>query len=135
VYVGVAADVASRTSVLAALTRRMVLGACVDLEAVAAAAPPTATGADLYALAADAWAAAADRVDAEAAEEEGEEEEESEEEEVEVEGGAAAAADSAVVVTQADFLRALAGLTPSLTGAELAKYERLRAQYEGGRAA
>ena len=135
VYVGVASDTASRSSVLAALTRRMALGACVDLGAVADAAPPTATGADLYALAADAWALAADRADAEAEAggEAGEETEEEEEEEEEEEVGASASAPgTSVVVTQADFMAALAGLTPSLTATELAKYERLRAQYEGG---
>jgi len=102
---------------------------------VADAAPPTATGADLYALAADAWALAADRADAEAEAggEAGEETEEEEEEEEEEEVGASASAPgTSVVVTQADFMAALAGLTPSLTATELAKYERLRAQYEGG---
>ena len=36
-----------------------------------------------------------------------------------------------VVVCQADFLRALASLTPSLGPSELAKYHALREQYEG----
>lgn len=41
--------------VLHALTRKFDLAPDVDLAAIAAACPPTLTGADLYALAADAW--------------------------------------------------------------------------------
>jgi len=44
--------------VLTALTRKFALAADVDLGAVAAECAPTFTGADLYALAADAWTAA-----------------------------------------------------------------------------
>ena len=43
---------------LTALTRKFALAADVDLGAVAAECAPTFTGADLYALAADAWTAA-----------------------------------------------------------------------------
>lgn len=43
------------TQVLKALTRKFSLAADVDLSAVAAACPPTLSGADLYALCADAW--------------------------------------------------------------------------------
>ena len=48
--------------VLQALTRKFALAADVDLDAVAAECAPTFTGADLYALAADAWTAALYRV-------------------------------------------------------------------------
>ena len=51
--------------VLRALTRKFALAADVDLDAVAAECAPTFTGADLYALAADAWTAALYRVTAE----------------------------------------------------------------------
>ena len=43
---------------LQALTRKFALAKDVDLDAVAAECAPTFTGADLYALAADAWTAA-----------------------------------------------------------------------------
>lgn len=43
---------------LRALTRKFALAADVDLGAVAAECAPTFTGADLYALAADAWTSA-----------------------------------------------------------------------------
>jgi SpoVK/Ycf46/Vps4 family AAA+-type ATPase len=55
VYVGIAEDVASRLAVLAALTRRFRLADDVDLRALAGSMPPNYTGADLYALCADAW--------------------------------------------------------------------------------
>ncbi|KAK9832032.1 hypothetical protein WJX81_000155 [Elliptochloris bilobata] len=57
-FVGVAEDVCSKVKVLHALTRKFALAADVDLGAVAAECAPTFTGADLYALAADAWTAA-----------------------------------------------------------------------------
>jgi peroxin-6 len=47
--------IARLLQVLHALTRKFDLAPDVDLAAVAAACPPTLTGADLYALAADAW--------------------------------------------------------------------------------
>lgn len=53
------------SQVLRALTRKFALAADVDLDAVAAECAPTFTGADLYALAADAWTAALYRVAAE----------------------------------------------------------------------
>ena len=54
-YVGIADDPASKLSVLQALTRKFLLEPDVDLAAVARECMATFTGADLYALAADAW--------------------------------------------------------------------------------
>ena len=54
-YVGVAKDPASKASVLTALTRKFYLGLDVDLEAIAEQCLETLTGADMYALASDAW--------------------------------------------------------------------------------
>lgn len=56
--VSAAEDASSKLPVLKALTRKFRLGVGVDLAAVALAAPGLATGADLYALAADAWTVA-----------------------------------------------------------------------------
>ena len=56
-YVGVAEDVPSKAKVLTALTRKFKLAPTVDLDAVARECAPTYTGADLYALCADAWMA------------------------------------------------------------------------------
>ena len=64
-YVGVAEDVASKAKVLRALTRKFTLAPMVDLDAVARECAPTYTGADLYALCADAWMAGLKRIIAE----------------------------------------------------------------------
>jgi len=64
-YVGVAEDVASKANVLRALTRKFKLAPTVDLDAVARECAPTFTGADLYALCADAWMAGLKRIVAE----------------------------------------------------------------------
>lgn len=61
-YVGVAEDQASKLKVLQALTRKFYLSKYVDLEIIAQECAPTYTGADLYALCADAWMAALKRI-------------------------------------------------------------------------
>lgn len=116
-----------------ALTRKFQLAPDVDLQALAQACPPTLTGADLYALCADAWMVALKRriQQAEAAgqdlsvvrgqgqEEEGEE------------GGTGAGAERPqVVVSGADLRQALYSLTPSLGPAELEQYRQLKEHYE-----
>ncbi|KAG2428807.1 hypothetical protein HXX76_011507 [Chlamydomonas incerta] len=61
VYVGIAEDAGSKANVLKALTRKFCMAQDVDLPAVAAACPTTLSGADLYALCADAWMGAMQR--------------------------------------------------------------------------
>ncbi|GLC61818.1 hypothetical protein PLESTB_001806500 [Pleodorina starrii] len=61
VYVGIAEDPDSKTKVLQALTRKFALSSDVDLPTLASACPPTLSGADLYALCADAWMGALQR--------------------------------------------------------------------------
>ena len=194
VFVGVARDPRDKRRVLEALTRKMALSAEVDLGEVARRCDPSLTGADLYALAADAWSSALKRAagwgvkagggggggagakeDAEedkskrgvaaAAEggggdessedddgrdtsssssssdeeeevEEEEDDEDASEEEGEEEGAPPAPAGggsgAGVVVTAADFEAALAASVPSLSEAELARYDAIRSKYEGG---
>lgn len=122
-YVGIAEDAGSKRQVLHALTRKFRLLGDVDLGAVAAACPARFTGADMYALSADAWMVAFRRgiVEREAAArtsatEGGIGEEVRDEEEVEV--------------GQADFTAALGSLQPSLSEEEIRRYERIREQYE-----
>ena len=133
VYVGVGRAPGDRAAVLAALTRKMTLAPGVDLAALAAALPPRLTGADLYGVAADAWTTALKRRAAEGGD---------------VAAGSAAEPDGSddddtdhattrpppapVVVTADDFMAAAAVATPSLSEGELARYEGLRRQYEGG---
>ena len=113
-YVGIASDGASRVSVLAALTRRFELAPDADLADVAARCPKHLTGADLYALCADAWMNGAKRTVA-----------------ARGPGGAGEGppGDARVLVSAADFLGALEQLTPSLSLEELARYERIRDSY------
>ena len=139
-YVGIDVSVEGRTRVLAAMTKRFRFRAPAAetktetlatetetlersslLARVARAIPETFTGADIYALCADAWMRAAKRAterfgltDANDAEEEN-------------------APD--VAVEPADFASALEALTPSLTDEELARYARMRADFEGSRGA
>jgi peroxin-6 len=120
VYVGVGRAPGDRAAVLRALTRKMALAPAVDLDALAARLPPRLTGADLYGVAADAWTAALKRAAAAKAGTDS--------------GGdpSSPPSSSPVVVTEADFLAAAAAATPSLSEDEIARYEALRAQYEGG---
>jgi SpoVK/Ycf46/Vps4 family AAA+-type ATPase len=138
VYLGISRDAESKRRILAALTRKFHLADGVDLDAVARACPPTATGADLYGVAAGALSAALRRRVAEA----------------EAQAQAEAKADAAspgvpgdphaahpqqpqadIRVTHQDLLHAAASLAPSVTEAELRHYEQLRAKFCGRPAA
>lgn len=113
-YVGVDGSEAGRLRVLQALTRKFVLAPDVDLPALARACPARYTGADVYALCADAWMRAVKgrlRADAAAA------------------SGAAQqpgpASDAPLPVAMADFEAAMADLAPSLSAGELERYQAL----------
>jgi len=54
-YVGLAQQKEDKTKVLQALTRKFALAPSVDLEVIAQCCAMNLTGADLYALCADAW--------------------------------------------------------------------------------
>ena len=54
-YVGIAQQKADKMKVLQALTRKFTLAPSVDLEGIAQECATNLTGADLYALCADAW--------------------------------------------------------------------------------
>ncbi|XP_054820199.1 peroxisomal ATPase PEX6 isoform X2 [Prosopis cineraria] len=60
-YVGVNSDASYRERVLKALTRKFKLSEDVSLYSIAKKCPPNFTGADMYALCADAWFQAAKR--------------------------------------------------------------------------
>lgn len=114
-YVGVNSDPSYRERVLKALTRKFKLHEDVSLYSIANKCPPSFTGADMYALCADAWFHAARRkvlaADADPT---------SMKDEVD-----------SVVVEYEDFVMVLRELSPSLSLAELRKYELLRDQFEG----
>ncbi|KAL6748876.1 P-loop containing nucleoside triphosphate hydrolase protein [Haematococcus lacustris] len=58
IYCGISPEPSSKLKVLQALTRKFSMAADVDLDAVARKCAPQLTGADLYALCADAWMSA-----------------------------------------------------------------------------
>jgi peroxin-6 len=121
VYLGVARDAESKYRILAALARKFHLAPDVDLRAIAQACPPTATGADLYAVASNAMAAALHRLIAQR-----------EAAVPTIDGGGAAPAGRSVAtltVTHADFAAAARDLVPSVTEAELDHYEQLRRKF------
>jgi peroxin-6 len=117
-YVGVSSDATYRERVLAALTRKFTLDKNVSLVGIARRCPVNFTGADMYALCADAWLQATKRKVAQRDKFTGS-------------SDIKEADDNIVVVKQDDFFKALGELTPSLSRAELDRYERLRIQFEG----
>ncbi|CAO2823874.1 unnamed protein product [Amaranthus hypochondriacus] len=112
-YVGVNADPSYRERVLKALTRKFQLHEDVSLYAIAKRCPPNFTGADMYALCADAWFQAAKRQVSSLASDSSSDD----------------SPEDAVVVGYEDFIKVLGELAPSLSLAELRKYETLRDQF------
>ncbi|TYI13860.1 hypothetical protein E1A91_A08G084800v1 [Gossypium mustelinum] len=111
-YVGVNSDASYRERVLKALTRKFRLHEDISLYSIAKRCPPNFTGADMYALCADAWFHAAKR------------------KVLSPDSSSMDQADS-IVVEYDDFVKVLRELSPSLSMAELKKYEMLRDQFEG----
>uniref|UniRef100_A0A7N0VKP7 ATPase AAA-type core domain-containing protein n=1 Tax=Kalanchoe fedtschenkoi TaxID=63787 RepID=A0A7N0VKP7_KALFE len=115
-YVGVNSEASYRERVLKALTRKFKLHEDVSLYSIASKCPPNFTGADMYALCADAWFTAAKRTVSK----------------LQTNSTAHANDDeTSVTVEYNDFIQALSELSPSLSMAELQKYELLREQIEG----
>ncbi|XP_051118596.1 peroxisome biogenesis protein 6 [Andrographis paniculata] len=113
-YVGVNSEASYRERVLKALTRKFKLHGDVSLYDIALKCPPNFTGADMYALCADAWFHAAKR-------------------KVLLADSGSGVEDhpDSIVVEYEDFVEVLRELSPSLSMAELKKYEMLRDQFQG----
>ena len=109
-FVGVDDSPLGRLRVLQALTRRFTLASDVSLEDLARRCPRRYTGADLYALCADAWMRAVKAM---------------------LKRGGAS---QPVTVTMDDFTGAMAELAPSLSAAELERYQTLAAGFDTQRA-
>jgi hypothetical protein len=129
--------------VLDALTRKFKLCADVDLAGLARACPPTLSGADLYALCADAWMLtlkrhiAHDSTDGEAAEQAqnhppggGSEQQQQQQQEPQEPQEPQEQPQPVLEVTQQDFVQALAALTPSLSREDIARYEAIKQHYD-----
>ncbi|KAM6558430.1 hypothetical protein CsatA_027669 [Cannabis sativa] len=113
-YIGVNSEASYRERVLKALTRKFKLHQDISLYTIAKKCPQNFTGADMYALCADAWFNAAKRKALSS----------------DSDSSMDNQADS-VVVEHEDFMEVLRDLSPSLSMAELKKYELLRDQFEG----
>ncbi|KAH9620462.1 hypothetical protein KSS87_012247 [Heliosperma pusillum] len=114
-YVGVNSDPSYRERVLKALTRKFKLHADVSLISIAKRCPPNFTGADMYALCADAWFQAAKRTATSS----------------EADSSSDKNHADSVMVEYDDFINVLGELSPSLSLSELRKYEMLRDQFGG----
>ncbi|KAL6516016.1 peroxisomal assembly protein [Orobanche gracilis] len=113
-YVGVNSEASYRERVLKALTRKFKLHEDVSLYEIAQTCPTNFTGADMYALCADAWFRAAKR-------------------KVSYEDSEPCLPDKSdtIVVEYGDFIEVLRELSPSLSMTELKRYEMLRDQIQG----
>ncbi|CAM0902833.1 unnamed protein product [Alopecurus aequalis] len=115
-YVGVNTEASYRERILKAQTRKYKLHKNVSLLSIAQHCPPNFTGADIYALCADAWFHAAKRsvktLEADPSRNKDTVAEE-------------------VIVEIDDFMTVLGDISPSLTMEELQNYEQLRQKIEG----
>uniref|UniRef100_A0A0D9ZQQ8 Peroxisomal ATPase PEX6 n=1 Tax=Oryza glumipatula TaxID=40148 RepID=A0A0D9ZQQ8_9ORYZ len=115
-YVGVNSDASYRERILKAQTRKYKLHENVSLLSIAQQCPPNFTGADIYALCADAWYHAAKNL--------------AKTLEADPSRTSEASADD-VIVEINDFMTVLGDIAPSLSIEELQNYEQLRKKIEG----
>ncbi|CAN6236250.1 unnamed protein product [Urochloa humidicola] len=115
-YVGVNTEASYRERILKAQTRKYKLHKNVSLFSVAQRCPPNFTGADIYALCADAWFHAAKRSVKTF--------------ETDPSRSNHASAEE-VIVEIDDFMTVLGDISPSLSLEELQNYEQLRQKIEG----
>ena len=137
-YVGVDATPEGRLRVLRALTKKFVVGEersdDETLVSLARRVPARFTGADMYALCADAWMRAAKRTVAEMERERGDADADAADDREDARGEKRETKSSSTVIVLArDFDDALAELSPSLTDADVAHYARMRENFEGSR--
>ncbi|KAK1559426.1 hypothetical protein Q3G72_014366 [Acer saccharum] len=115
-YVGVNSDASYRERVLKALTRKFKLHENVSLYSIAKKCPPNFTGADMYALCADAWFHAAKRKVLNSDSDSNSDSNSSCIDQVD-----------SVVVENGDFVKVLGELSPSLSLAELKNLQNEKA--------
>jgi len=121
IYLGMP-DRENQERILVAQTRKMTVAADVDMAQVAECLPPNLTGADLYALSADATMAAIRRT-IKAVEENPSTDE----------PDGHVKRPGPVQVRREDFARAIANLRPSVSLRELKRYEALHKQFNAKR--
>jgi len=117
--------------VLQALTRKFKLSADVDLTSLAHKCPITLSGADLYALCADAWMVSFKRHISSSEQEHVQDSPAHTQDAAGLQQLQGHQAEAAVLeVCQDDFLQALAALTPSLSQEELSRYLAIKQHYD-----
>ncbi|KAL7812437.1 AAA domain-containing protein [Trichoderma aethiopicum] len=135
-YLGVSDTHEKQQTILEALTRKFTLDPSVSLASVSQRLPFTYTGADFYALCSDAMLKAVTRqaaaVDAKVRALNADPATKHEVSTAYFFDHYATPADIAVMVREEDFIAAHEELIPSVSAGELAHYERVRAQFEGG---
>ena len=118
IYLGVCETVPSRLQIIEALTRKFDLAEGVDLEKIASLCPVTFTGADLYALCADAMMISV-RTHIEEFELLAKNSKETKEKLQKM----------IIRVNEEHFMEALKGITPSVSEAELQHYREVQQQF------
>ncbi|KAF2109509.1 hypothetical protein BDV96DRAFT_502590 [Lophiotrema nucula] len=132
-YLGVSDTHDKQQTILEALTRKFTLHPELDLKRVASSLPFTYTGADMYALCSDAMLKAITR-QARAVDEKVKAYNASHATPISIAyffDHLATGEDTAVMVTEQDFLDAHRELVPSVSADELRHYERVRKAFEG----
>ncbi|KAK4230605.1 hypothetical protein QBC38DRAFT_469206 [Podospora fimiseda] len=134
-YLGVSDTHDKQLTIMEALTRKFTLHPSVSLRNVAERLPFTYTGADFYALCSDAMLKAVTRQATYVDNKIKSINASNEKKPITTAyffDHYATKEDTAVMVTEQDFLDAHRELIPSVSAGELAHYERVRAQFEGG---
>ncbi|EHA8590989.1 putative Peroxisome biogenesis protein 6 [Cocos nucifera] len=134
-YVGVNSDVSYRERVLKALTRKFKLHENVSLFSIAKKCPPNFTGADMYALCADAWFHAAKRKVSDNCKDSSSIDDKADSVVVEINDFIKFFLSSNMFTNKDNYVydaaQVLGELSPSLSMDELKKYEQLKEQFEG----
>ncbi|KAH3989728.1 hypothetical protein HBH52_014900 [Parastagonospora nodorum] len=132
-YLGVSDTHEKQQTILEALTRKFTLHPSLSLARVSQGLPFTYTGADMYALCSDAMLKAVTR-QARAVDKKVAEYNNAHEPKITIAyffDHIATQEDTAVMVTEQDFVEAHGELVPSVSADELRHYQRVRAQFEG----
>ncbi|XP_067945563.1 uncharacterized protein [Watersipora subatra] len=113
VYVGISSTASERLTVLKAISRKFNLDPDCDLELVSQRCPSNMTGADLYALCADAMTNAIKR-------------------QIDLVQAGKPIEECKLHVKLSDFLEAIEQATPSLSVVEIERYEQVRKHFSSG---
>jgi SpoVK/Ycf46/Vps4 family AAA+-type ATPase len=136
IYLGIASDRESQGKIIRALTRKFALGVDATVDRIADLCPDNFTGADFYALCSNALASAIKRraLEIQSEVQSLQETDIYSEKQITIQGWLAedSPPELAVRVSFEDFQTAIKGIVPSVSRADLRKYEALREQFSAG---